>query len=117
MITGEVTDDTVPLIEFPLAGETYPAVIDTGFNGDLELPASLRDRLPVRFLYSIESILAAGQSIVEDLYAVAVPFDGQMVQAEVTFSGGHDILIGTRLLRGHRLEIDFVRRTVRLERV
>jgi len=40
-----------------------------------------------------------------------------MVEAEVTFVQGSDILIGMHLLRDYRLEIHFVNRTVQLERV
>ncbi len=116
MIDGEVTDDGVPVIRFDLAGETFDAVVDTGFNGDLELPLRLRDRLKARFVNSIISILAAGQTVVEDVYSVEAPFDGQDVEAEASFSDCDDILIGTRLLRKHFLEIDFVNQTVRLER-
>jgi predicted aspartyl protease len=43
------------------------AIIDTGFNGDLELPESLRISLKVRFVSRVTSLLAAGQSIEEDL--------------------------------------------------
>ena len=116
MIAGEVTDDGVPFIRFELAGEVFVAVIDTGFNGDLELPRKLRDRLNAKFVNSIESVLAAGQSVVEDVYAVMVTFDGRHFQAEVTFSDAGEILIGTRLLRQHFLEVDFVQQTLRLER-
>jgi len=40
-----------------------------------------------------------------------------VVVAETTFVSGHDILIGTRLLREYRLQINFVSQTVELERV
>ena len=46
-----------------------------------------------------------------------LPFDGQSVEAAVTFVPGPEILIGTHLLREYRLEIHFVNRTVHLERV
>jgi clan AA aspartic protease len=117
MIDGEVTDDGVPIIRIELAGETFEAVIDTGFNGDLELPLRLREPLKARFVNSIVSNLAAGQTVVEDVYSVEVPFDGRIVKAEVSFAYASEILIGTRLLRRHHLEIDFVKQTVRLERL
>lgn len=37
-MTGTVTDDGVPIIMLPVAGQMWPGIIDTGFNGDLELP-------------------------------------------------------------------------------
>jgi hypothetical protein len=60
--------------------------------------------------------LAGGQSIEEDVYLVDFPFDGRVVQAEATFVSGNRILLGTRLLREYSLQIDFVSRTVQLER-
>jgi hypothetical protein len=48
---------------------------------------------------------------------VDFPFDGQTVTAQATFVPGGEILIGTHFLRQYRLEINFVHRTVLLERV
>lgn len=38
MIYGTVSDVGVPTIILPIAGQEWSATIDTGFNGDLELP-------------------------------------------------------------------------------
>src|SRR5712691_10397528 len=52
VITGTVTEDFVPTITLPVAGKIWPTIVDTGFNGDLELPEELRPfvhaRYPVR---------------------------------------------------------------------
>jgi hypothetical protein len=48
---------------------------------------------------------------------VDFPFDEETLLAEATFVPGPEILLGTHLLRLYRLEIDFLARTVRLERV
>jgi predicted aspartyl protease len=93
------------------------AVIDTGFNGDLELPLALRETLNARSRGETLSELAGGQTIVEELFWVDFPFDGRTVQADATFVAGQTILPGTHLLQHYRLEINFVARTVLLERV
>lgn len=62
------------------------------------------------------SVLAGGQRITEELYGVNFLFDGKMIPAEATFVDDSSLLIGTHLLREYRLQIDFVRRTVVLER-
>ena len=113
-MTGTVTTDGVPLVLLTVAAQTWPAIIDTGFNGDLELPVSLRASLKPRFLYRTRSVLAGGQTIDEDLYAVDFPFDGTMIIAEATFSPSAEILIGTHLLAQYRLEINFPDRSVEL---
>ena len=104
------------MITLFIAGEEWAVTIDTGFNGDLELPEALRSVLKPEYVGKVTSSLAGGQTIEEDVYLVDFPFDGQIVQARATFVVGSEILIGTHLLREYRLQIDFVRRTVVLER-
>jgi len=107
----------MPVIAIDVAGTAHRAVIDTGFNGDLELPQSLRDRLNARWAAQSLAELAGGVCVVEDIYLVDFPFDGQIiVEAEASFADTDDILIGTKLLGGHCLEIDFVKKTVQIER-
>ena len=117
MIHGTVSASRVPTITLTIVGQEWAATIDTGFNGDLELPETLRNALNPRYIGRMIPVLAGGQTIEEELYRVNFPFDGEMVQAEATFVPDSDILIGTRLLREYRLQIDFVKRTVVLERV
>ena len=115
MIQGTVSDTGVPTISLSIAGQEWVATIDTGFNGDLELPETLREALNPQYIGEVTSVLAGGQTIKEELYQVNFFFDGKMIPAEVTFVVDSDILIGTHLLRAYRLEIDFVRQTVVLE--
>ena len=115
MIVGVVSVEGLPTIILAIAGRDWPATIDTGFNGDLELPDTLREPLNAQFVGRATAALAGGQSVEEDLYLVDFPFDGRIVQAEATFVSGSHILIGTRLLREYSLQIDFVSKTVKLE--
>ena len=114
---GHVNPEGEPIVVLPIAGRDWRAIIDTGFNGDLQLPEALRPFVNPRFLWEIESQLAADQWVVEELFAVDFPFDGKTVRARATFVHDGDLLLGTHLLRDYRLEIDFPARTVRLERV
>lgn len=117
MIQGIVSADGVPTITLLIASQDWKATIDTGFNGDLELPESLRNSLNARYVGRVTSALAGGQTIEEDVYLVDFPFDGKVVLAEATFVADHQILIGTHLLREYRLQINFVSQTVGIERV
>ena len=114
---GTVTDDGVPIIMLSIAGQQWPGIIDTGFNGDLELPEDLRASLTIQFIGRMSSLLASGQQIEEDVYLVEFPFDGQTILAEATFAPGREILIATQLLQSYRLEIHFPDQTVKLEAV
>jgi predicted aspartyl protease len=117
MIRGTVSDAGVPIIIPSIAGQEWTATIDTGFNGYLELPELLRNALNPQYIGRVTSILAGGQIIEEALYQVNFLFHGRVIPAEATFVADNEILIGTHLLREYRLQIDFVRRTVVLERV
>ena len=117
MIQGTVSDTGVPTIVLSIAGQEWTATIDTGFNGYLELPEILREALNPQYIGEVTSVLAGGQTIKEDLYQVNFLFDHRVVPAEATFVIDSDILIGTRLLQEYRLQIDFVMKTVILERV
>lgn len=117
MITGAVDEEGVPIVQLTVAGQTWPAVVDTGFSGDLELPLGLRRRVNARVIGRMRSLLASGQSIEENRYLVDFEFDGEQLVAEATFAPTQEILLGTHLLRHHRLEIDFVAQSVVLDRV
>ena len=112
MINGIITEDGVPAIEVEVGGQRWQAIIDTGFNGEVELPEQLRSHVNAQFVGRVTSILAANQRIEEDIFLVDFPFDGRSVRAQATFVDGDEILIGTRMLRNYRLRIDFPARTV-----
>src|SRR5260370_31053071 len=104
MIVGNVDEDGVAFITLVVAGQEWRAIIDSGFNGDLELPDALRPFVNPRFRAQTISILGGGQTILEDYYVVDFPFDGHTVPAEATFVPGTEILVGTHLIRDYRLE-------------
>ena len=118
MIQGVVSPQGVPTIRLPIANQEWPATIDTGFNGDLELPEALRASVNIVDRIGLtEFALAGGQTIEEDVHLVEFPFDGELILARATFVADSQILLGTHLLRDYRLQVNFVTRTVELERV
>ena len=117
MIQGKVSEAGVPTIQVWAAGQTWLAIVDTGFNGDLELPEALRAAVNARYLGTFPFALADGQTIEEDVYLIDFPFDGKVIRARATFVADNQILLGTHLLRDYRLQINFVTRTVEIERV
>jgi len=80
------------------------------------LPIELAPLVQPEYEGQVFSDLADGRRIREESYWVTVPFDGAIVRVTATFAPVDEILIGTRLLRGHRLEISFSRQTVLIER-
>lgn len=116
VIEGPVSSEGVPQIQLEVAGRAWTAIIDTGFNGYLELPSELKDALNAVYFGQIVSSLAGGQQLEEAAYYVEFPFDGDVVIAEATFVEGEEILVGTRIMLNHELAIDFPARSLRLER-
>jgi predicted aspartyl protease len=116
-MTGEVDDTGSPILRLIVAGREWLATIDTGFNGDLELPDELAQHFAIEYAGESKTTLAGGQVIEEKLYSLYFPFDDEIMSVEVAFAPTDQILIGTHLLRDYRLEINFVTRTVLLERV
>lgn len=116
MIAGTVSVDGVPVITVEVAGQEWSAIIDTGFNGDLELPEMLRGKLNDQPAGRLRSALAGGQIIEEDAYSVEFPFDTHILHATATFVPDSQILIGTNLLRDYYLQIRFTGKTLCLER-
>jgi predicted aspartyl protease len=114
MIEGRVVGG-IPLVTVTINGVNWNAILDTGFNGDLELPVSLANSLNPRYFGRGKSILAGGQSVEEDHFFVDFPFAGETLEALATFVEGSEILIGTGLLANRRLEVDFRSSTVTLD--
>jgi hypothetical protein len=81
------------------------------------LPESLHSHFDPELIGESLTPLGAGTVIEEDLYRISFPFDGEIVAAETVFAAVDQILIGTHLLRKHRVEINVVARTVSLEKV
>jgi clan AA aspartic protease len=116
LIEGTVTKDGVPAIEVEVGSQRWRAIVDTGFNGELELPERLRSQVRAQLVGRVTSLLAANQRIEEDIFLVDFPFDGRILRAQATFVDGDSILIGTGLLRDYRLQVDFPAGTVAIEK-
>ncbi len=84
MIHCIVTENGVPTITLQIDKQDWQATIDTGFNGYLELPEVLQNSLNTRYVGKVTSALAGGQMIEEDVYLINFPFDGSIIQSEVT---------------------------------
>lgn len=106
----------IPRITVEVGGVSWSAIIDTGFNGGLELPASLMDALNPEPAGRVLSELAGGQFVEEDAWFIDFDFDGETLDVEAMFVDSDEILIGTQVLESHRLEIDFPRGRVTVVR-
>lgn len=80
------------------------ALIDTGFDGSLSLPASLIDELNLTWLQRGRAILADGNETLFDMYEATIIWDGESRRIIVDEAETAP-LVGMRLLAGHEVMI------------
>ena len=94
------------------AGESVECVIDTGFSGHLVLPRTLISRFGLPVIGREVFEMVAGHLLTADLAQADVTWLGRTRTIEVVVSEGEDALLGTALLDGTKLTIDYISYTV-----
>jgi len=94
------------------ASKEIDAIIDTGFNGALTLPIDVAVQLGLELTGRVNVQLADGTMKSELLFAGAVTLDSMPQRVPVGLTSSADALIGTELLAGRRLTLDFDHRTI-----
>jgi clan AA aspartic protease len=112
MITGQVTSAREAIIRVAVrsAGPretTIEAVIDTGFDGFLTLPAAVVADLALPFAGATRAILGDGSEVSLDAFEAVVLWDRDERQV-VTLETGSQALVGMAMLLGSRVELNVV---------
>jgi predicted aspartyl protease len=122
MLRGWLREDLQAIVEVELglsdgSWHAVPAVIDTSFNGQVCLSRGLIDEHDVLLTHqgSVDVELASGEVIEEDVFSGSVRFDGRELTADIIVGDAADSLIGTGLLTGKILLINFATGEVRVE--
>lgn len=90
------------------------AWIDTAFNGGLAIPRKQVAALALAQQSSAEAILADGRSVELETFGCFLDWFGNTYETQIAASDGEYALLGTMLLDGHRLDIDYGAKTVEL---
>lgn len=90
-------------------------VVDTGFNGYISVPKRILQQSNWTFLGFEQYEIATGQVIRESVFFGKIHFDGEPHEVFCVASDSRDVLLGTRLLRGKKLLIDFCAKRVTIE--
>ena len=88
--------------------------IDTAFNGGLVIPRKQVAELGLVKQSSAEAILADGHAVELETFACFFDWFGKSYETQIVAGAGEYPLLGTMLLAGHRLEIDYKAKTVEL---
>lgn len=88
--------------------------IDTAFNGGLAIPRKQVAELGLVQESSAEAILADGRCVELETFACFIDWFGHCYETQITASDGEYALLGTMLLDGHRLDINYGAKTVDL---
>lgn len=112
MINGRVTVYREAIISLSVKGsegqsKEIDAVIDTGFNGFLTLPASLIQELGLVWRRRGRAMLADGSESLFDIYEATITWDGRPRRIAVD-EVNSDPLIGMSLLYGYELTVQVV---------
>lgn len=94
------------------AGQMLDCLIDTGFDGALVLPRVEATRLNLTVLGKVPIIGVSRIRAIADIAELDVEWLGEVHAVEVIISDGDDSLLGTELLDGSRLVVDYVNYTV-----
>jgi clan AA aspartic protease len=115
-----VDDPLRALLRVPVSasrdGERTDVVawIDTAFNGGLAIPRKHVAELGLSKQSSAEAILADGRSVEPEMFACFLDWFGATYETQVAASDGEYSLLGTMLLDGRRLHINYMAKTVEL---
>ena len=110
MLTGRVSDELqawVAIEILPLNGQPrrIEAVLDTGFNGQIALPAAIIRRLELPEDIRIPAVTATGDRVSLKTYHGTVLWDGQPRSVRVVEADGEPLL-GMELLLGNRVSLE-----------
>lgn len=115
---GHVDDKLRALFPISLAGDATTkqteilAWVDTAFNGSLVVPRAVVQDLGLVQESSAEAILADGNTVELETYGCFFEWFGSTYETQIVVNDSELPLLGTMLLAGHRLEIDYQRQTV-----
>jgi predicted aspartyl protease len=119
-VNGFVDDGLWGLLRVPVSASRdgnrtdVVAWVDTAFNGGLAIPRKQVAELGLGQESTAEAIMADGRLVELETFVCFIDWFGNCYETQAAGSDGEYALQGTMLLNGHRLQIDYVAKTVEL---
>lgn len=106
--SGKVNEQREPCIfvEFE-NGKNVELVVDTGFNGSISLPRSLMSEFGLKKISEEEIYGIGSHTEILDVALTKIIWFGEETEIEVLINDGDDRLLGSELLDGKILEINY----------
>lgn len=117
---GEVDDALRALMRILISGErdagkeSLTVWVDTAFNGTLVIPRQEITRLRLRKATTTEATLADGSIVELETYSCYLDWFGTIRRTQAIANDGMFPLLGTMLLAGRFLAIDYKAKTLKL---
>jgi clan AA aspartic protease len=97
-------------------GYALNCVVDTGFDGALVVPAFVAQHVGLPVVAQLAFELVGGARMSADVALGEIEWLGQDRIVEVILSRGNDALIGTEMLEGAKLIVDYANRLTTISR-
>ena len=120
-MNGEVDERNRALITISIMnkadGQSHKVVawIDTAFDGHLVFSQDLIEKFGLESLVETEAILADGSKVALETFICFVEWFGERVPVQVIANEGKFPLLGTELLAGRELLVNYVTKELRLD--
>jgi clan AA aspartic protease len=115
--SGEVTQAREARVGVRFAGGgAAECVVDTGFDGALLLPRTVVERLGLPVVGRLVFQVVGGTRTSAEVALAEVDWLGATRVFEVIVGEGEDALLGTEMLEGTRLTIDYAEQTLTITR-
>ena len=106
--SGEVNSSREALIEVRFPSASIECVVDTGFDGGLMLPATFAEHLQIQLVGELLFEMVGGAKMSAQVGLAQIEWLSETRKIEVIIGEGNDALIGTELLVGTKLTVDYV---------
>lgn len=120
MMHGIIENGLHPRLRITLESPTGPidfkALFDSGFDGQVALPYFAADRLRLEVARFVEVTYANGQKIEEIVCHGEVFWHGETRIVEVVLSDDDEPAVGTALLQGCMVMMDFIHNTFNIDK-